>query len=79
MKNPYPDFIHVKSHNPESPFKKPRLELIGLLKKYECLIEVEIVYSSHRWQGEITNKMIQSIAKLRAAVEELEDKIYVRY
>jgi len=79
MKNPCSASIYVKSHNPESFLKKPRLELIGLLKKYECLIEVQIVYSSHCWQGEITNKMMQSIAKLRAAVEELGDKIYVRF
>jgi len=50
-----------------------------LLKKHECLIEVKIVYSSYRWQGEVSSKMMQTIAKLRAAAEELGGKIRVRY
>jgi hypothetical protein len=69
----------LKATNPESLLVNRERSYQGLLKKYECLIEVEIVYSSHRWQGEITSKMMQSIAKLRAAVEELGGKIYVRY
>lgn len=50
-----------------------------MLKKYECLIEVKIVYSSHRWQGEVSSKMMQIIAKLKAAVEELGGKVQVRH
>ena len=40
---------------------------------------MKIIYSSHRWQGEVTGKMMKTIARLRAAVEELGGKIQVRY
>jgi len=48
-------------------------------EKYECLIEVKIVYASERWQELVSSKMMESIAKLRAAVEELGGKMRVRY
>jgi len=48
-------------------------------EKYECLIEVKIVYASERWQGVVSSKMMQAIAKLRAAVEELGGRVHVRY
>jgi hypothetical protein len=48
-------------------------------QKYECIIEVKIIYASHRWQGELYGAMSQTIAKLRTAVEELGGKVRVRY
>lgn len=48
-------------------------------EKYECLIEVKIVYGSERWQGLVSSKMIQAIASLKAAVEELGGKVHIRY
>lgn len=50
-----------------------------MTEKYECLIEVKIVYPSERWQELVSSKMVKSIAKLRAAVEELGGKMRVRY
>gem|GEM_PF-1567552 len=48
-------------------------------KKYECTIEVKIAYGSERWQELVNSKMVQTITKLRAAVEELGGKIHIRY
>ena len=48
-------------------------------EKNECLIEVKIIYASERWQELVSSKMLESIAKLRAAVEEMGGKVRVRY
>jgi len=50
-----------------------------MAKKYECLIEVKILYPSERWQELVNGKMVQAITKLRAAVKEMGGKINVRY
>ena len=50
-----------------------------MTEKYECLIEVEIVYPSRRWQEMVSSKMVKSIAKLRTVVEEMGGKVRVRY
>jgi len=48
-------------------------------KKYECLIEVKINYGSERWEEFVSSKMIETIAKLRATVEELGGKVHIRH
>jgi len=48
-------------------------------EKFECLIEVKIVYASERWQELVSSKMMQTIEKLKAAVEELGGKVHIRY
>jgi len=48
-------------------------------KKYECLIEVKINYGSERWEEFVSSKMIETIAKLRATVEELGGKVNIRH
>jgi len=58
---------------------QPRWSYCGMREKYECLIEVKIVLASERWQELVNSKMIQVIAKLRAAVEEMGGKVRVRY
>ena len=50
-----------------------------MAEKYECLIEVRISYPSKRLQELVTSKMVKSIAKLRAVVEEMGGKVRVRY
>jgi len=48
-------------------------------KKYECLIEVKIVYGSERWEEFVSSKMVETITKLRATVEELGGKVHIRH
>jgi hypothetical protein len=48
-------------------------------EKYECHIEVRIVYASKHWQELVSSEMMQAIAKLRTAVEELGGRVHVRY
>ena len=50
-----------------------------MTEKYECLIEVRILYPSKRLQELVISKMVESIAKLRAVVEEMGGNIRVRY
>jgi len=54
--------------------------IVGMPGKYECLIEVRILYPSKHLQEMVTSKMVKSIAKLRAVVEEeMGGNIRVRY
>ena len=61
------------------PANQDRWSYCRMQEKYECLIEVKIVYASERWQELVSSKMMESIAKLRAAVEELGGKMRVRH
>jgi hypothetical protein len=60
------------------PANQDRWSYCRMQEKYECLIEVKIVYASERWQELVSGKMRQAIEKLRAAVEEMGGKICVR-
>jgi hypothetical protein len=50
-----------------------------MAKKYECFIEVKVLYCSERWQELLDGKMKQILAQLRTSVEELGGEISVRY
>ena len=50
-----------------------------MAETYECYIEVKILYPTPRWRKVVSGKMVESITKLRTAVEELGGKIRVRY
>ena len=61
------------------PESQDRRSCCRVRQKYECLIEVKIGYASERWQELVSSKMMQAIAKLRAAVEEMGGKVHVSY
>jgi len=61
------------------PANQDRWNCYRMAETYECLIEVKILYPTPRWQNVVNGKMVESITKLRTAVEELGGKIRVRY
>lgn len=48
-------------------------------KKYYCVIEVKVPLGPQGWQIVVNDKMRYTLEKLKAAVEELGDKVWVRY
>lgn len=48
-------------------------------KKHYCVIEVKIPLGPEGWQVVVNNKMRYTLEKLRAAVEELGGRVFVRY
>jgi len=49
------------------------------VQKNSTWLDEKILYSTPRWQKVVRGKMVESITKLRTAVEELGGKISVRY
>ena len=48
-------------------------------KKYYCVIEAKVPLGPEGWQLQVNDKMRHTLEKLKAAVEELGGKVWVRY
>jgi hypothetical protein len=48
-------------------------------KTYYCVIEVRVPLGPESWQLQVNDRMRQTLEKLKAAVEELGGKVWVRY
>jgi len=60
--------------------KQGRRGVVYLMsKKYYCVIEVKVPLGPEGWQLQVNDKMRHPLEKLKAAVEELGGKVWVRY
>ena len=60
--------------------KQCREELFKIMsKKYYCVIEVKVPLGPQGWQIVVNDKMRHTLEKLKATVEELGGKVWVRY
>ena len=48
-------------------------------KKYYCVIEVRVPCGPEGWQIVVNDKMRNTLERLKAAVEELGGRVWVRY
>jgi len=60
--------------------KQGRRGVVYLMsKKYYCVIEVKVHLGPDGWQIVVNDKMRHTLEKLKAAVEELGGRVFVRY
>jgi hypothetical protein len=48
-------------------------------KKYYCVIEVKVPMGPEGWQTVVNSRMRNTLEKLKASVEELGGRVFIRY
>ena len=60
-------------------FRKKNEGQKSLGEQYYCIIEVRVPSGPKGWQETVNGKMKQVLERLKASVEELGGKVYIRY